>query len=538
MTEAPGVPGNGGADTVGRTVAVAGLATAVSRALGFVRVLVVAAVLGTTDLGNTFQGSNLVSNVLFELLAAGALSAVLVPGFVELFGRGEDREAEVLAGALLGLALVALGAVALAGVLAAPAIARLLTAGVEDAAGGADQRELATFLLRFFVPQVVLYAVGAVATAVLHARRCFVVSAAAPIGNTAVIVSGMAVFWVLRGGEPPSLDLSGAERLTLALAGTLGVAAFVGVPVVALHRQGFHLWPRWRPRDRRLLATVGHASWASFQNASVGILVGTAIVVGMAVPGGVVAYWVAHMFFLVPYAILGQSIHDVILPELSEAAGRGDLAGFGRTLRWGLDAMALLLVPAAAAYIALGRPIMTAVSFGETTDAGVEMMASALATLALALLPYSAFLLLTRAAYALGDSRTPTLVSLGSATVGAAVMVLAGPRFGAEGRLAMMGLGVAVAYLLAAVVLGIRLARRTGISLVPAAVVRAAPAAVVLATAGWRLWSALHPSGRGPQLGLLAGIGVLGAVVYVALVRPPSVRRRVVEQVGVEGGAP
>ena len=52
--------------------------------------VVIAAVLGTTFLGNAFQASNSVSNVLFELLAAGALSAVLVPTFVDHFGRGEQ----------------------------------------------------------------------------------------------------------------------------------------------------------------------------------------------------------------------------------------------------------------------------------------------------------------------------------------------------------------------------------------------------------------------------------------------------------------
>ena len=59
-----------------------GAATAASRGVGFVRIWVVATVLGTTYLGNTYQSSSAVSNVLFELLAAGALSAVLVPTFV------------------------------------------------------------------------------------------------------------------------------------------------------------------------------------------------------------------------------------------------------------------------------------------------------------------------------------------------------------------------------------------------------------------------------------------------------------------------
>src|SRR5204862_3613292 len=68
-----------------------------SRVTGFVRVLAVAAALGTTFLGNTYQTSNLVSNILFELLAAGILSSVLVPTFVGIIDRGDRREAERVA---------------------------------------------------------------------------------------------------------------------------------------------------------------------------------------------------------------------------------------------------------------------------------------------------------------------------------------------------------------------------------------------------------------------------------------------------------
>ena len=84
-----------GADTsLSRSAAGMGAAAAVSRAFGGLRVVVIAAVLGTTFLGNAFQSSNSVSNVLFELLAAGALSAVLVPTFVNHLGRGEQHRAE------------------------------------------------------------------------------------------------------------------------------------------------------------------------------------------------------------------------------------------------------------------------------------------------------------------------------------------------------------------------------------------------------------------------------------------------------------
>ena len=142
---------------VARSAAGMGAAAALSRAFGAVRVLAIAAILGTTYLGNTFQSSNTVSNVLFELLAAGALSAVLVPSFVGLFDLDDDDGAELLASELLGLATLILGAVALVGVIASPWLAKVLTSAVEDPAIASAQAKLATFLLWFFIPQVVLY---------------------------------------------------------------------------------------------------------------------------------------------------------------------------------------------------------------------------------------------------------------------------------------------------------------------------------------------------------------------------------------------
>src|SRR3954451_24817960 len=82
-----------------------------SRVTGFVRVIAIGAALGTTFLGNTYQTSNLVSNILFELLAAGLLWSVLVPPFVGLVDENRRDEADRVAGAVLGVCLAGLGAV-------------------------------------------------------------------------------------------------------------------------------------------------------------------------------------------------------------------------------------------------------------------------------------------------------------------------------------------------------------------------------------------------------------------------------------------
>lgn len=526
----------GGQGSIARSVAGMGAAAALSRAFGGLRMVVIAAVLGTTYLGNAFQASNSVSNVLFELLAAGALSAVLVPTFVGLFERGDQRRAEEVAGGVLGLALVALGVVTLLGILAAPAIASVLTAGVDDPAVAADQRELTTYLLRFFIPQVLLYAVGAVTTAVLHARGRFALTAMAPIGNTVVLVATMVAFRAMA-GEGPGLDLSSGERLTLALGGTLGVAAFVGVPALGLRASGFRLRVHPRralddPDVRQLLRLSG---WAALQHAGAGILLAAALVSSGGVAGGVVAYQLATVVFLAPYGILSQPIHTAVLPRLAADVAAGDDAGLRRSLRWSADAMAVATLPVAVALTALAQPVMHVLAFGEAAEGeGPALLGAALAGLAVGVPAYGAFFLLTRAAYALGDSRTPAVASLASAAVGAAVMLAATSVEGAA-RLALIGGAHSLAYLVGAAWLGLRLRQRTG-PLLGARQLR--PAALALATGGaaWLAERSWSPDGRlvttTALVVLVAAAGaayVLGLRAFGAVPgRAPSLNRPVV----------
>jgi putative peptidoglycan lipid II flippase len=507
-----------GTRSISRSAAGMGVAAAVSRAFGFARVLVIAAILGTTYLGNTFTSSNYVSNVLFELLAAGALSAVLVPTLVERLERGDQPEAERLAGSILGRALVALGVVTIAGVVAAPWLARLLASGVDSPSIAQQQRELATFLLRFFVPQVLLYALGTVAIAVLYAKRRFVITAIAPIGNTILIVAGLVVFRLLADGST-GLDLSSAEKLTLALSGTLGVAAFVGIPTLALRRTGFRLRLRLGRGDAAVNRLMRLSGWAILQHAQIGLLLGAAIVLGNSVEGGTVAYQVAWVFFLAPYGVLAQPIHTAILPELSLDAVRNDLDAFARSLRWSLDAMAMLVVPVSAAMIALARPGMIVVAFGEATGNGVDLLTAGVASLAIGLFPYGAFLLLARAYYALGDSRTPAIVAIATGVVGAIAMGVGALVTEGAARVAALGIGHTVAYVTGCVVLCIGLSRRTGHAIIPRALPRALAWSAVLGVAGWSIAYTIDPGGRLESAALGAVIGVAGAALYLLGVR-------------------
>lgn len=516
MNEAP----SGAGSSLGRSAAGMGAAAAVSRAFGGLRMVVIAAVLGTTYLGNTFQASNSMSNVLFELLAAGALSAVLVPTFVDLLARGESRRAEEVAGRVLGVALVVLGVVSLLGVLLAPWLARLLTANVDDPEVLTAQRDLTTFLLRFFIPQVLLYAVGAVTTAVLQARGRFALTAIAPVGNTVVLVAAMAVFHSMA-GDQPGLDLSTGERLCLALGGTLGVAAFVGVPAIGLRSSGFRirLGLRSAASDADVRRLMRLSGWAALQHSGTGILLAAALVVAGGVAGGVVAYQLALVVFLAPYGILAQPIHTAVLPLLAAAAAVGDHAGLRSALRWSVDAMMVATLPVAALLVALSTPVMRVLAFGAAARGdGPELLGQALLGLAVGVPVYGGFLLFTRASYAIGDSRTPALASLGSAILGAVAMVVAVSAVEGTVRLAMIGVGHSAAYALGAWWLEHRLRPRVGSTLS----LRVLPPLAVAAVMGVGAWAAMEawaPSGRVLTVIALAVVSGVGLAAYVGVLQ-------------------
>src|SRR3546814_19218883 len=96
---------------------------------------------------------------------------------------------------------------------------------------------------------------------------------------------------------------------------------------------------------------------------------------------------------------------------------------------------------------------MRIVSFGEAAESGPELLAAAVAALAFGLFPYGAFLLLARGFYALGASRTPGLVSVAVAAVGVVLIAVVAPLTDGADRVAVLGAGHSVAYLIGAAVI-------------------------------------------------------------------------------------
>jgi len=506
-----------------RILTVGGL-TLVSRTTGFARVVVVGGALGATRLGDTYQAANQVSNILFEFLAAGTLSAVLVPGLVARLADGGRARAEAFAGALLARAFLVLGAVAVVGVVGAHPIMRTLLSGNDTASRGAQVR-LGAFLLLFVLPQLVLYAWGAVVTAVLHSEGRFAAAAAAPVANNLVVVVTLGVFWA-RGAA--GLDLGISDRFLLGGGVFAGVLCMTLVPVAAARRAGIKLAPRWHVDDG-LAASLRDAVWASLVVIPAQLFLLGSVVVAGRVAGGVIACQIAFTVFLLPHALLGHPLATVLYPRVARAWTVRDHDEARRDADRGLNVLLVFTAPAAALLVGLATPAVRVIAVGALTrHAGPAVVAAALAGYGVGLTAYSWSLFLTRVSYATGDVRTPAIAALVGGAVGAALLVVAS----SNGRTALVyRVGVAHSAMVITTALGVLvvLARRGILDLALVRWGSTLGAAIAAGVAARLVADHLHPAGRlgavvAVGAGSAVGLVMFAAIAWVCGTRPSTIR--------------
>jgi putative peptidoglycan lipid II flippase len=280
-------------------------------------------------------------------------------------------------------------------------------------------------------------------------------------------------------------------------------------------------------RDGEVRSLVGLSGWAAVQHAGTGVLLLAALLAGGGVAGGVVAYQFAMVVFLAPYGIISQPIHTAVLPRLAAEAQADDQVGLRGSVRWAADSMVAVTMPVAAILVAFSAPVMGVLAFGAASEGGgPELLGAALLGLAIGIPVYGGFLLLTRVAYALGNSRMPAVASMVVAILGAIGMAGAAAAADGPDRLALIGLAHTAAYALGALALALRLRSHVGGvwhvgQLWPAAI------AVVTAGLAWAAMELWAPDGRLVTLVAIAVLGGLAMAGYALGLRivgavPPS----------------
>jgi putative peptidoglycan lipid II flippase len=497
-----------------RSSALVAVGTALSRITGFVRIAAIAYALGASTLAGTYSYANEAPNIVYELLLGGVLTATLVPLFVRYHEHRDDDAAS----AIFSVALLALAGLTVVGIIAAPWIVRLYTLNVHGPTLG-DQQALATDLLRLFMPQMFFYGMVTLATAMLNARRRFLAAAFAPVLNNLVVI---AVFLLL----PRIADRSLTVRSVLAddaLILLIGLGTTAGVVVMALAllpplgRLHAHLrfLPRWRhPAVRTMLGLSGWTVGYVIAN-QIALLIVTVLANGT--NGGPFIYISAYAFFQMPHGLVAVSLMTTFTPEMASAATRGDLASLREQLSRGIRLTSVVLVPAAAIYIALARPIIVALlQRGAFSAADASAVSDTLVAFSLGLLPFSIYLFAMRAFYARHDTFTPFWLNCIENAIN---VVLAFPMYAWLG-IPGLALAFALAYFAAAgITLGVLRVRLQGIdgARITSSLVRIVVAGAVTGLVAWVVGEAVGWSSTTTSLLAIVAGSLVGGVVYVAL---------------------
>jgi putative peptidoglycan lipid II flippase len=435
------------------------LGTGFSRLTGVLRVVALAAALGTASLGDAFNLANTTPNMLYDVVLGGILSATFIPVFVDRLSTRTEREAWRSISAIITISGVVLLGATVVFWFFAPALIDGLTALNPHATAAQAtavhlQRTVSISLLRWFVPQVAFYGFIAMATALLNTRRRFVAPTWVPIANNLVCIVVLVWFAVIAGSSPTTASVAAhhGQIVLLGLGTTLGVALQASLLVPSLRRSKLDLL-RWRfaPGDDAVRTVLRLSGWTfGFVLANQIALYIVLALAGKVGPGTVSSYTYAYTFLQMPFAVVTVSIMSAVTPDLAKHWATGDVVAFKHRLATGLRAMLAIIIPAAVGMLLLARPAVgLLLGHGHTSTAEAsDQTGAALAMFALGLPGFCTFLYVVRVLQSMQRARTAFWLYLVENGINVLLALILIHPFAIRG----LALSLSVAYTVAAVI--------------------------------------------------------------------------------------
>ncbi|MDX2263599.1 MAG: murein biosynthesis integral membrane protein MurJ [Hyphomicrobiales bacterium] len=491
-----------------RSFATVGGLTGVSRVLGFVRDVLIAAVLGAGWVADAFFVAFRFPNLFRALFAEGAFNSAFVPLFSKrLEAEGADS-ARLFAEQALAMLLAAVAVTVILAEIFMPRLVAVLAPGfVEDA----RKFELAVLLSRITFPYILCMSLLALAAGLLNATGRFVAPAAAPILlNLVLSIAVSLAAW---------LGFHGRPEAGVVLAWGVAVAGFAQLAYVALaaRKAGMDLHfrrPRLNPAMRRLIA-LGVPGLITGGINQINVFTGTMIA---SLQVSAVSYlYYADRLNQLPLGIVGIAIAVVLLPELSRHLAQKDEAAAMASMNRSLEFALILTLPAAVALMIAAHPIIQVLFERGAFSASDSLEVSrALAAFAAGLPAFVLAKVFLPGFFAREDTRTPMIFAAVALVVNVAGSLALFFWIGHVG----IAIATSVSGWVNAVMLAVTLARRGHFK--PDAALRRRAPLLVLSSAlmGGVLWFASAALGDffPPVNGVLLQVGALAALVGSGLI--------------------
>ncbi len=385
--------------SLGRGFLTVGGMTLISRMLGLVREIIIAATLGATDAADAFYAAFRMPNLFRRIFAEGAFSVAFVPLFTKSLEDG-DQTARRFGEEALAMLASALFIFTLIATLGMPVLMLALAAGFTSEP---TKYETAVLLARIMFPYLMLVSLTALFSAVLNALGKFAVAAGAPILlNIFMIGLASLAMWM---GWRVEIWLA----IAVALSGFAQLWMVAGAARKAGMRFAFRR-PRLTPDMRRLLALAAPAALAGGAM-QINLMVGSVIASFF---DGVVAWLTyADRLYQLPLGVVGIAVGIVLMPDLARRVKLGDTGGAGHSLNRSAEFALALTLPATVALMLIPVEIARAIfERGAYTAHDAAQTGFATALFALGLPAFVLNKTLTPAFFAAEDSRTPLRLSL------------------------------------------------------------------------------------------------------------------------------
>lgn len=382
-------------ELVRSTSVVSGM-TLLSRVMGFVRDMVLAALFGAGAAMDAFFVAFKIPNFLRRLFAEGAFSQAFVPVLSEYRQQRDVSEVRRLVAEVAGTLFGILFLVTLIGVVASPALVWLFAPGFADEP---ERFALAAEMLRFTFPYILFISLVALAGGVLNAYGYFAVPAFTPVLLNVCLIS--VALWLAPGFERPVVALA----VGVFIAG----AAQLLIQLPAMRRVGLLPLPRWGWSSdgvQRILKLMLPAIFGS-SVAQISLLFDT-IMASFLVAGSVSWLYFSDRLMEFPLGIFAIALSTVILPSLSRDHAAENQQAFSAKLDWALRLCLLVALPAAVGLVLLAGPMLaTLFQYGEFSGHDVYMARWSLWAYGFGLLGFSLVKVLVPGYFARQDTRTP-----------------------------------------------------------------------------------------------------------------------------------
>ena len=396
-----------------------------SRLLGVVRTAVIANEFGASPELDAYWVAFRLPDLIFQVLAGATLGSAFIPVFTRLYRRESADSAWKLASNVLTLVFLATALLCLLALALAPWLVPLFAPGLGDDIGRGDELNAeAVKLTRIMLLSPLLLSVSGMITGILNARQQFFLPALAPsLYNIGIIFGAVAL-----------AGRFGVEGLAIGVVVGSAAHLIVQIPGLVRERMRFRFRINLGDASTREVARLMGPRVLGLAAAQANFVVTTTFfaskVGASAISGLTFAWLIANL----PVALFGIALSTAAFPRLAEQAADNDQRSLVETVSRVLRTILFFAIPAALGLALLREPLTTMLlergAFGSSDTA---ITSAALGFLCLGIVPQAAIEIHSRGFYALGDTRTPVVLTVGAVIVNIVLSTVLWERFAIEG---------------------------------------------------------------------------------------------------------